>query len=92
MCDAQGVAFMSKFQKMRMMISHMSKQADMDGGAEGDEAEEMVLAYEGGGEWGITTQGGWQRRRGRRAGAKGGWALVQGDSSDISVHITREVS
>jgi signal recognition particle GTPase len=81
-CDAQGVAFMSKLQKMRTMISRMLKQAGMGGGAEGDKAEEMVLTYVGGGEWGITMQGGQQRRRGRRAGAEGGWALAQGDSSD----------
>ncbi len=73
------------------MISRMSKQADMGGGAEGDEAEEMVLAYAGGGEWGIATRGGRRRRKGRRAGAEGGWASARGDGSDISVRITREV-
>ena len=44
----QGVAFMSEFQKMRTMISRMSKQAGM-GGQEGDDAEEMVPVLAGGG-------------------------------------------
>jgi hypothetical protein len=40
---------MSEFQKMRTMISCMLKQAGIGRGEEGDEAEEMVPAYAGGG-------------------------------------------
>jgi hypothetical protein len=81
---------MSKFQKMRTMISHMSKQAGMGGGAEGNEAEEMVLAYMGGGGMGNCNARRAAKKKGKKGGVGGGWALVQGDHSDISVRITRE--
>merc|ERR1719296_132127 len=39
-----GLAFMSEFQKMRTMISRMSKQAGL-GGGEGEAAEELSPAF-----------------------------------------------
>jgi hypothetical protein len=75
-----GVAFMSEFQKMRPMISRMSKQAGM-GGSEGLEAEEMdpAMALAGGGGGNRNARRGGHRRR--RAEVEGGWVSVQGEKS-----------
>jgi len=67
-----GVAFMSEFQKMRTMISPMSKQAGM-GGSEGLEAEEMdpAIALAGGGARGESQCE--ERRAQKKKGGGGGW-------------------
>ena len=65
----QGVAFMSEFQKMRTMISRMSKQAGM-GGQEGDDAEEMVPALAGGG--GNRNARRSAKKKGKKGGGGGG--------------------
>jgi signal recognition particle GTPase len=66
-----GVAFMSEFQKMRTMISPMSKQAGM-GGSEGLEAEEMdpAIALAGGGARGESQCE--ERRAQKKKGGGGG--------------------
>ena len=67
---------MSECQKMRTMISRMSKEAGM-GGSEGLEAEEMdpAMALAGGGGGNRNSRRGGHRRR--RAEVEGGWVLVQ---------------
>ncbi len=63
---------MSKFQKMRTMISCMSKQADMGRGAEGDKVEEMVLAYAGGGGMGNCNARRAAKKKGKKGRGRGG--------------------
>ena len=67
-----GVAFMSEFQKMRTMISPMSKQAGM-GGSEGLEAEEMdpAMAFASGGGENRTARRA-QKKKGKKGGGGGG--------------------
>jgi len=67
----QGVAFMSEFQKMRTMISRMSKQAGL-GGPEGAEAEDMVAAYAGGGGGGNRNARRAAKKKGKKGGGGGG--------------------
>jgi hypothetical protein len=57
---------MSEFQKMRTMISRMSKQAGFGGGPEGTDDAEMTPAYAGGG--GNRNA----RRAAKKKGKKGG--------------------
>jgi hypothetical protein len=58
---------MSEFEKVRTMISRMSKQVDMDRGVEGKKAKEMVLAYARGGGMGNCNA----RRAAKKNGKKG---------------------
>ncbi|KAL7442519.1 hypothetical protein ACHAXH_009799 [Discostella pseudostelligera] len=67
-----GVAFMSEFQKMRTMISRMSKQAGMGGvGAEGSDAD-MVPAYAEMGGGGNRNARRAAKKKGKKAGGSGG--------------------
>jgi hypothetical protein len=63
---------MSEFQKMRTMISRMSKQAGMGGDAEGDGAEEMIPAYAGGGGMGNRNARRAAKKKGKKGGGGGG--------------------
>ena len=63
---------MSEFQKMRTMISRMSKQAGMGRGAEGDEAEMMAPAFAGGGGMGNRDARRAAKKKGKKGGGGGG--------------------
>ena len=70
-CLGQGLRFMSEFQKMRTMISRMSKQAGF-GGEEGREPEDMDLAIAGGGGAGNRNARRAAKKKGKKGGRKGG--------------------
>jgi len=63
-----GLAFMSEFQKMRTMISRMSKQAGLGGGDEA--AEELAPALAGGG--GNRNSRRAAKKKGKKGGGRGG--------------------
>ena len=68
----QGMAFMSEFQKMRTMISRMSKQAGMGGtGFEGGDTD-MVPAYAEMGGGGNRNARRAAKKKGKKAGGGGG--------------------
>ena len=68
----QGVAFMSEFQKMRTMISRMSKQAGIGGSSGGAEEEEMVPAFAGPGGMGNRNARRAAKKKGKKGGGGGG--------------------
>jgi hypothetical protein len=68
---------MSKFQKMRTMISCMSKQVGMGGGAEDNEVEEMVPAYVGGEGMGNRNTRRAAKKKGKKGRGRGGMGFSE---------------
>ena len=66
----EGVAFMSEFQKMRTMISRMSKQAGMGGNPDAADAD-LEPAYAGGGGGNRNARRA-AKKKGKKGGGRGG--------------------